>query len=93
MSVDDLSLLLEIRYDGEDVSNIVSSKLYGSEFVVSYDDGLFGKILQLSNVIYHYIDKSWDPRLTNSAYEYYKLIYRTDLSWKEKAEMLLKERN
>ena len=93
MSVEDLSLLLEIRYDGENASDIVSSKLYGSEFIVSHDDGLFGKISQLSNVIYHYIDKSWDPRLSDSAYYYYKLISRTDLSWKEKAEMLLKERN
>lgn len=96
MSVEDLSLLLEIYYDGQNVSDIVSSKLYGSEFVVGYDDGLFGKISQLSNVIFHYIDKSWNPGLTDSIYEdtnFYNLISRTDLSWKEKAEMLLKERN
>ena len=90
---DYFAVILELYYESMKIDENIGQFLYGSSTVVRYDDGLFGKITKLFNIIKVNIHDSWksdllceeDDYVNN---DYYRLINADIISWKHKARIL-----
>ena len=56
---DQFAVILELYYESMKIDETIGQSLYGSSTSVRYDDGLFGKITKLFNIIKVNIHDSW----------------------------------